>query len=38
VNDVWNGTGKRTGSVHPDNLFMADNVGFFWVRITVRPK
>lgn len=38
VNDVWNGTGKLTGSTYPDNLFMLDNVGFFWVRITVTHK
>lgn len=35
INDVWNGTGKRTGSAYPDNLFLLDNAGFFWVRIRV---
>ncbi|HEX6037702.1 hypothetical protein [Longimicrobium sp.] len=35
INDVWNGRGKRTGSAYPDNLFLLDNAGFFWVRIRV---
>lgn len=38
VNDVWNGTGKLTGNNYPDNMFMLDNVGTFWVRVTVTKK
>jgi len=38
VNDVWNGSGTLTGSRYPDNLFTLDNVGFFWVRISVVHK
>ncbi len=38
VNDVWNGSGKLTGNTYPDNMFMLDNVGTFWVRVTVTKK
>ncbi len=38
VNDVWNGTGKLTGSNYPDNMFMLDNIGTFWVRVTVTKR
>jgi hypothetical protein len=37
VNDVWNGPPNEhmETRTYPDNLFMADNVGFFWVRVRI---
>jgi hypothetical protein len=38
VNDVWNGSGKLTGNIYPDNMFVLDNIGTFWVRVTVTKQ
>ena len=37
VNDVWNGRPheRMESRAYPDNLFMSDNVGFFWVRVRI---